>query len=261
MKRIGIVGFGVMGEAFAIGLRKKMPDVVLAAFDVKRERIDAAAKTLGLSPARDAADAFASDITLLCVKPQDFASLAAEVRGASRGRRVISILAGRKVQTIAEGLGTENVSRFMPNISALKGTCIVGISLHAGADEQTRKDSIAVAEAVGRPLEIPEKLMSAMTGVSGSGLAYVLAFVHAMSLGGVAAGFDYSTALAIAVAGLESAASLLKDGAHPMELASRITSAGGTTIQGIRALEKGGFTASVMEAVEAAARKASEMEA
>ncbi len=260
MKRIGIIGFGIMGEAFAVGLRKKMPEAAIAAFDVKHDRIEAAVKSLGINPARDAADAFASDITLVCVKPQDFSQLASEVRGSARGRRVISILAGRRIQSIAEALGTENVARFVPNISALKGTSLVGISLHAEADEQTRTHSIAVAEAVGTPLEIPEKLMSAMTGISGSGLAYVLAFVHAMSLGGVAAGFDYDTALGIATAGLRSAASLLEDGAHPIELASRITSAGGTTIQGVRALERGGFTASVMKAVEAAARKATEME-
>ncbi|HVP18002.1 MAG TPA: pyrroline-5-carboxylate reductase dimerization domain-containing protein [Spirochaetia bacterium] len=260
MKRIGIVGFGVIGEAFAVGLRKKMPDAVLAAFDVKHDLIEAAVKTLGVQPARDASEVFASDITILCVKPQDFAQLATEVRYAAKGRRVISVLAGRRVHAIAEALETENVARFMPNISALKGTSVVGISLHVGADEQTRKDSLAVAEAVGTPFEIPERLMSAMTGLSGSGLAYVLAFVHAMTLGGVAAGFDYRTALSIVVAGLESAASLLRDGTHPVELASRITSAGGTTIQGIRALEKGGFTASVIAAVEAAARKASEME-
>ncbi|MGO9411217.1 MAG: pyrroline-5-carboxylate reductase [Spirochaetia bacterium] len=261
MKRIGILGFGVMGEAFAVGIRKKMPESVIAAYDVKRDRVQAASKAIGVEPAGSAAEVFAADITLLCIKPQDFAAVASEVRGASRGRRVISILAGRKIQAISEALGTENVARFMPNISALKGTSLVGVSFHGEADDQTRKDSLAVAEAVGKPLPIPEKLMSAMTGVSGSGLAYVLEFVHAMSLGGVAAGFDYDTALTIAVAGLESAASLLKDGAHPMELASRITSAGGTTIQGVRALERGGFTAAVMEAVEAAARKASEMEA
>ncbi len=237
-----------------------MPNAAIAAFDVKHDRIEAGVKSLGIQAARDAADAFASDVTLLCVKPQDFNQLAADVRGASRGRRVISILAGRRIQAIAEALGTENVARFMPNISALMGTSVVGISLHAEADEETRRDSVAVAEAVGTPLEIPEKLMSAMTDMSGSGLAYVLAFVHAMSLGGVAAGFDYPMALAIAAAGLRSAASLLEGGAHPMELASRITSAGGTTIQGIRALEKRGFTAAVMEAVEAAARKATEME-
>lgn len=260
MNRIGIVGFGVMGEAFAAGLRKKMPQAALVAFDVRREAVEKGAKTLGIQPARDAAEAFACDLTLVCVKPQDFTSLAGEVRSASRGRRVISILAGRKVQTIAEALATENVARFMPNIAALKGTSMVGVSLHAGADEQMRRDALSIAEAVGTPLEIPEKLMSAMTGVSGSGLAYVLTFVHAMALGGVAAGFDYRVALSVAVSALESAASLLRDGAHPMELASRVTSAGGTTIQGIRALERGGFTAAVMEAVEAAARKATEME-
>jgi pyrroline-5-carboxylate reductase len=260
MKRIGILGFGVMGEAFAVGIRKKMPDVAVTAFDIKQDKVQKVSKTLGLDAARSAAEVFATDITLLCVKPQDFSVVAAEVRGVSRGRKVISILAGKRIQTIADALGTEQVARFMPNISALKGTSLVGICFHTEAQEQTREDALGVAETVGKPLSIPEKLMAAMTGVSGSGLAYVLAFVHAMSLGGVAAGFDYDTALAIAVAGLESAASLLKDGAHPVEMASRITSAGGTTIQGVRALEKGGFTAAVMEAVEAAARKASEME-
>jgi len=260
MKKIGIVGFGVMGKAFAVGIRKKMAGISITAFDVKRDLVEREAGTLGVQVARDAAEAFAADVTLLSVKPQDFAALASEVRGASRGRRVISILAGRRVQTIAEALGTENVARFMSNMSALTGASMVGVSLHAGADAQTRVDCLAVAEAVGTPIEIPEKLMSAMTGVSGSGLAYVLTFVHAMALGGVAAGFDYATALTIAAAGLQSAASLLKDGAHPMELVSRVTSAGGTTIQGVRVLESGGFTATVMEAVEAAARKATEME-
>jgi pyrroline-5-carboxylate reductase len=81
-----------------------------------------------------------------------------------------------------------------------------------------------------------------------------------MALGGVAAGFDYKTSLAIAVAGLEGAASLLREGAHPLELASRVISPAGTTIQGVRALERAGFTAAVMEAVEAAARRAAELE-
>jgi pyrroline-5-carboxylate reductase len=123
-----------------------------------------------------------------------------------------------------------------------------------------RADALELASALGSVLEIPEKLMSAMTGVSGSGLAFVCQFVHAMAQGGVASGFDYRTALAIAVAGLEGAVSLLKDGVHPMEIASRVTSPAGTTIQGVRALEKAGFTAAVMEAVEAAARKAADFE-
>jgi pyrroline-5-carboxylate reductase len=261
MKRIGIVGFGAMGEAFASGLSRKLPQASLLVHDVKRERVEAAARGNRISAARTAVEVLqGSDLTILCVKPQDFASLAAEVRDASKGRKIVSILAGRKIQLIAESLGTDQVARFMPNLAALKGAATVGVAFHSGASPEMRAESLAIAEALGTPLEIPETLMAAMTGISGSGLAYVFAFVHAMALGGVAAGFDYRTALAIATAGLEGAASLLRDGAHPQELASRVISPAGTTIQGVRALERGGFTAAVMEAVEAAARKAAEME-
>ncbi len=261
MKRIGIVGFGTMGEAFAMGLRRRTPDLAMSVFDVNRERAEAAARMPGVAVARTAGEVLKEcDLTILCVKPQDFPLLAAEVRESSRGRKIISILAGRRIQSIAEGLATEQVARFMPSLAAVKGTSMVGVSFGAGASPEFRAECLSVAGAFGVSLEIPEKLMSAMTGVSGSGLAYVFAFVNAMALGGVAAGFDYRTALAIAVAGLEGAASLLKEGAHPLELASRVISPAGTTIQGVRALERGGFTAAVMEAVEAAARRASELE-
>ena len=261
MKRIGIVGFGTMGEAFTVGLARKLPGVELLVQDVSKERIQAAARMQKLSVARSAAEVLqGSDITILCVKPQDFLALAAEVKEAARGRRVISILAGRKIQAVADALATDQVARFMPSLAAVKGTSLVGVSFHPAAAPEMREDCLAIAAALGASLEIPEKLMSAMTGVSGSGLAYVFAFVHAMALGGVAAGFDYRTALTVAVAALEGAASMLKDGAHPLELGSRVISPAGTTIQGVRALERGGFTAAVMEAVEAAARKAAEME-
>jgi pyrroline-5-carboxylate reductase len=138
---------------------------------------------------------------------------------------------------------------------------MVGVSFHPDASARMKADVLDLAWALGTAMEIPEKLMGAMTGVSGSGLAFIFQFVHAMAQGGVAAGFDYRTALAVAVAGLEGAASLLKDGTHPMELASRVTSPAGTTIQGVRALERAGFTAAVMDAVEAAARKAADFEA
>ena len=261
MKRIGIVGFGIMGQAFAACLARRRPQVPILAFDVKQDKLETAAKAGGHSAARTASEVFSStDITILCVKPQDLSVLAAEVKDASRGRPVISILAGRRIQSLCDLLGTDQVARFMPTLAAVKGASLVGVAFHAAASAQFREDALSIADALGSHLEIPEKLMSAMTGVSGSGLAYVLQFVHAMAQGGGASGFDYPTALAVAVAGLEGAASLLKDGTHPMDLASRVTSPAGTTIQGVRALERGAFTATVMEAVEAAARKASEFE-
>jgi pyrroline-5-carboxylate reductase len=261
MKRIGIVGFGIMGEAFAAGIGRKLPQAALTAFDVRRDRVLAAAHGLNIVPAETASEVFRTcDVTIVCVKPQDFTAMASEAREASRDRSVISILAGRKIAAVADGLATDQVARFMPNIAATKGAALVGVSFHPNASPRLREDALAIAEALGSAIEIPEKLMSAVTGVSGSGLAYVFQFAHALAQGGVAAGFDYRTALSVAVSTLEGAASLLKDGTHPIELVSRVTSAGGTTIQGIRALEKGGLTATVMEAVEASARKASEME-
>ena len=261
MKRIGIIGFGIMGEAFATGFKRKIPQCSFFVHDAKEDRREAA-RALGNAVASSASEVLlGSDITVLSMKPQDFAAFAGEVKGAARGKAVISILAGRKIQSVCELLATDQVARFMPTLAAVKGSSMVGVSFHADASTRMKADVLELAGALGTAMEIPEKLMSAMTGVSGSGLAFVFQFVHAMAQGGVAAGFDYRTALAIAVAGLEGAASLLKDGAHPMELASRVTSPAGTTIQGVRALERAGFTAAVMEAVEAAARKAADFEA
>jgi pyrroline-5-carboxylate reductase len=261
MKTIGIVGYGIMGEACGAGFIRKLPHISLLVHDAKKDRREAAAGSRGVSVAASASEVLrGSDLTVLSIKPQDFSAFAADAREAARGRAVISIMAGQKIQSISEALGTDQVSRFMPTLAALKGASMVGVSFHPAAAAGLHADALVLAAALGTALEIPERLMGAMTGVSGSGLAFVFQFVHAMAQGGVASGFDYRTALAVAVAGLEGAASLLKDGAHPMELASRVTSPAGTTIQGVRALEKAGFTAAVMEAVEAAARKAMDFE-
>ena len=261
MKRVGFIGFGTMGEAFAACFSRKLPALSLTAHDAKEGRVQSAGPAYRVTAAGSAADVLReSDLTVLAIKPQDLAAFAAGLKGAARGKAIVSILAGRTVQAISEALGTDQVVRFMPTLAALKGASMVGISFHPSAAPQLRQDANALAAALGTGMEIPEKLMGAMTGVSGSGIAFVLQFVHGMALGGVAAGFDYRTALSVAVSSLKGAASLLEDGAHPVELANRVTSPAGTTIQGIRTLERAAFTAAVMEAVEAAARKANEFE-
>ena len=251
-----------MGEALAGGLRRRQPELSISVFDVKAERLGQARSALNLTVA-DSAAAVArdNDLVIVCVKPQDFSTLASQIKADSRGKRVISILAGRTIAGIAAGLGTDQIARFMPNIAATKGKSVIGVSFHEAASEQFRRECLEVASAFGEPVQIPERLMAAMTGISGSGIAFVLAFVHAMALGGVATGFDYKTAVTLVRRTLEGAVSLLEDGAHPMELASRVTSPAGTTIQGVRALERGGMAGAVMEAVEAAARRAQELEA
>src|SRR5208337_3340058 len=153
-----------------------------------QDRREAAARIRGLSVAASASEVLqGSDITVLAIKPQDFAAFAEEVKGRSGGKAVISILAGRKIQAISDSLDTDQVARFMPTLAAVKSASMVGVSLHPGAEAQMRTDVLELAGALGTALEIPEKLMSAMTGVSGSGLAFVFQFVHAMAQGGVAA--------------------------------------------------------------------------
>jgi pyrroline-5-carboxylate reductase len=261
MRTLGIIGFGTMGQAFADGLARREAARTIMVFDVKAEKLPAGPSG-ALTAAASAAEVVRrSDLTILCVKPQDLSGLLAELAAHSRGKRFVSILAGKRIQTISEALGTEEVARFMPNIAATVGRSLVGVSFHPGASAGFREECIDLTRALGSHLEIPEKLMAAMTGVSGSGIAYVLSFINAMALGGVAAGFDYETALKAAVGCVEGAVALLGGGAHPVALASRVISPAGTTIQGVRALERGGMTAAVMEAVEAAARRALEFEA
>jgi pyrroline-5-carboxylate reductase len=262
MDRIGIIGFGNMGEAFAAALRRMHPQLVITAFDVKPARLAAAAPKLGIAVTADPAAVVAgSDLTIICVKPQDIAALMSALAPHSKGKQFVSILAGTRIQRFVESLGTPHVARFMPNIAAVVGKALLGVSFAPGADPAFRARCLSVAEAFGASLEMPERLMPAMCGLSSSGLAYVFAFADALALGGVAAGFDYPTALKVAVEALESAAAMLKSSpAHPRELISRVASPAGTTIQGLRALERGGFTAAVMEAVEAGARRAQEFE-
>jgi pyrroline-5-carboxylate reductase len=259
MQTLGIIGFGVMGAAFAEGLSRRQPGLRISVYDVKKDR--AAGAGAAVSAAASASQVVTgSELTILSVKPQDLAVLMEELRPVSAGRRFVSILAGKRIDTISAGLGTGEVARFMPNIAATVGKSLVGVSFSPTASPAFREDALGVARALGTPLEVPEKLLAAMTGVSGSGIAYALTFLHALALGGVAAGFDYPTALKAALGCVEGAVGLLSAGGHPIELASRVISPAGTTIQGLRALERGGFTASVMEAVEAAARRAIEFE-
>jgi pyrroline-5-carboxylate reductase len=261
MEAIGILGFGVMGQAFAAGLRRGHPDRGILVYDTDPVKLAAAGSSRGIAAAKSLEELVrGSDPVIICVKPQDLTALLPAIRGSSKGKGVISILAGRRIETLAAGLRTEQIARLMPNLAAIKGKAVVGVAFHAGARDGFRKECLGLVGALGVPQEIPERLMAAMTGVSGSGIAYALCFLHAMAQGGVAAGFDYAAALKVAAATVEGAVSLLEDGSHPMALVGRVTSPAGTTIQGVRALEKGGFSASVMEAVEAASRRASELE-
>lgn len=203
-----------------------------------------------------------SDVLVLAVKPQSMAAVLAEMRHAiTPDHLVISIAAGVSMATLSAGIGAmHRLVRVMPNTPALLGEGASGYSLglHVRASDEEVVRTCLVA--VGRAYRVPENLLDAVTGLSGSGPAFVYVMIEALSDGGVRVGLprDIATALAAQTV-LGAAKMVLETGDHPGLLKDQVTSPGGTTIAGLHALERGGFRASLMDAVEAAARRSAEL--
>jgi pyrroline-5-carboxylate reductase len=174
---------------------------------------------------------------------------------------VISIAAGITIKQIADALGSERrIIRVMPNTPCLVGA---SASAFAASPQATAADVHLVQDLlnrVGRAVQVPEKLLDAVTGLSGSGPAFVAVMIEALSDGGVRMGLprDLATMLAAQTL-LGSAKLLLETGMHPGQLKDMVASPAGTTIAGLHALEQGGLRAALMDAVEAATRRATEL--
>jgi pyrroline-5-carboxylate reductase len=261
VKKIGIIGFGNMGAALAAGLIKGKGDYEIIVSEAKPERIKVATEEYSLSVVEKKSLFSRADIVVIAVKPQELTALFLEIERLARDKKIISIVAGRKIQFFQQHLGTNMVSRFMPNLAAMEGKALVGLSFSSEADNDFRNDCTRIAEALGTPCELPESLIPSVTGLSGSGIAFVFAFIHAMALGGVASGIPYATSIMIALKTIEGACAVMeKSGGNPIDLLSKVISPAGTTIVGVCALEAEGFAYSVIEAIESATKRAKELE-
>jgi pyrroline-5-carboxylate reductase len=264
-KRVGFVGGGNMGEALIRGLLGAglVPADLLAATDVRSERTTQLARQYGITAHADNVRLVReSDVVILAVKPQIMAAVLAEIAPAVTDRHLlISIAAGVATATIRAGLGREaRIIRVMPNTPALVLQGAAAIARGPGL----RADDLAVAEevfgAVGRVVVLDEGQMDAVTGLSGSGPAYVAIAVEALADGGVRMGLDRATAMTLAAQTVLGAAQLLLEtGMHPGSLKDMVSSPGGTTIAGIAALEEGGLRATLIRAVERATQRSREL--
>lgn len=255
---IGFVGAGAMAEAMLRGLIPSGAALLASDPDpARREKIKAA---LGVEVIPDNRELVRRvQVVVLAVKPQVAQGVLKEI-GPSLvpGQTFLSIVAGLRLRVMARFLPSGiTLVRAMPNTPALIGEGITAVATEAGgeAEELAR----AVLAPLGRVVFLPEGLLDAVTGLSGSGPAYVALFAEALIEGGVKVGLPRPVAKDLALQTLLGAARMLAAGEPPGALRERVTSPGGTTAYGLFALERGGLRAAVIEAVSAATARAAEL--
>lgn len=263
--RIALIGGGNMGEALAAGMVKAQftrRENILVAEPVP-ERREYLRKTHGLEVFEDGNMVVSqARVILFAVKPQVIDDVVSQLRDAvSDAHLLISIIAGTPTKRFIDSFGTgARIIRVMPNTPALVGAGAAGLCKGGAAGDADLDLAKQILESVGRVIEVPESLMDAVTGLSGSGPAYVFQFIEALADGGVRVGLPRDQALLLAAQTvLGSAKMLLETGKHPGVLKDMVASPGGTTIAGLHALESEGLRAAVIAAVVAATQRSEEL--
>lgn len=237
------------------------PDQLLVS-DPSPERRELAARLGAAVTERNEEVARASDVVLLAVKPDRIRDAAREISGdLPEGRLVISLAPGITTESLGEWLGSgSHIIRVMPNTPCLVGEGASAFCRGAGVPDEMAELARRILGADGYCEEVPEKLMNAVTGLSGSGPAYVCLVIEALADGGVNMGLSRATALALATQTVLGAAKLVREsGEHPAVWKDRVATPGGTTIAGLAALEAGGLRSALMDAVAAATRRGDEL--
>lgn len=254
-----------MGPAFAAGvissglLRPK--DITVT--DIDEERLAKVAKELGVKTTTDNVEAArTADVVLLAIKPALVPGVVEQIAPViTKKHLVISIAAGVALKVIQERL-PEGIAviRAMPNTPCQIGAGAIGFSPGDSADEEHIHIAKKIFDAVGISFEVPENLMNAITGLSGSGPAYVYLMIEALSDAGVGVGLSRSASLKLAAQTVYGAARMvLESGEHPAVLKDQVTSPAGTTIAAIDVLERAGLRSALMAAVKAATNRAKEL--
>ena len=262
--KLGVIGCGKMASALVEGVLKAgafgKKEIIVS--DKYPAAVKALADKTGVNTAAANADVAAgAEIILLCVKPGDALEALEAIRESPEGKLVISILAGVTIAKLQAASGEKaRVVRVMPNTPAL---------VHKGAaaystGESTTEDDAAVVEkifsSVGTVFRVKEELLDVVTGLSGSGPAYIYVVIEALADAGVLMGLPRDLALQLAAQTVSGAADMvLRTGLHPAQLKDQVTSPGGTTIAGLESLEGAGIRSAFLGAVRAATERSREL--
>ncbi len=262
---IGIIGAGKMGEALALGLVKKglvKPEDMILSVGTEQHRAELEARTHIRTVCDNVLVAREAQTVVLAVKPWVARQvLSAIARPLGSEKLLISMVAGLGCSILEAALGKEaRVVRAMPNLAISIGEGMTAVAAGHGVrpgDAEHAKDIFA---AVGRAVIVSEKLMDAVTGLSGSGIAYIYVIIEALASEGIELGLSAAAATELAAQTAAGAAAMvLSTGSHPAVLKDQVTTPGGTTIAGLMELEKGGVRTALANAVRAAAKRSAEM--
>lgn len=253
---IGFIGAGNMGGALIGGLKNEH---TIFAYDKNRDQVERLGVTACDSIGQLAEKA---DVIFLAVKPNILESVLMDLAPFLNEKKlIVSVVAGKEIMYIQRVLEKEvRVIRVMPNTPALVGEGMAAVAWDAPATQDDAELVVQLLSSVGKAVILPEGLFAAVTGLSGSGPAYVFMMIEALADGGVRAGLPRQIATELAAQTvLGSAKMVMETGKHPGELKDMVCSPGGTTIEAVAALEKGGMRAALIDAVMASNEKSKQL--
>lgn len=260
--QFGIIGGGVMGEAL---LSRLLSQKIYQAQDVlvsepQLQRRESLAQQYGVQVTADNQQVIVAPVLLLAIKPQAFDVVLGQLQSRNPDQLVLSILAGVPLHRLEAAFPNQPVVRSMPNTPATVGAGMTAIAAGHQAQPEHLQLARQIFIAVGEVVEVPESLLDAVTGLSGSGPGYVAVMIEALIDGGVAVGLPRAVATQLAIQTVRGTAELLQTkGIHPAQLKDQVTSPGGTTIAGVACLEQAGFRSALIEAVKTACRRSQEL--
>lgn len=261
MSKIGFYGAGHMAEAMIHGLIESgmyQPEEIYVynhRYEPTLKKVEA---TYHIQALVDEKELFASaEVIVLAVQPKILINVLPIMKNSvTDNHLLVSVASGVSLEVIEAGVGAHKIARAMPNTPVTVGAGMSSISVNSYCTEKEYQLLIQIFESFGRAKILPESQIDAVIGVSGSSPAYVYLFIESLADGAVAEGMSRQDAYEFAAQAVLGAAKMvLETGKHPAELKDAVCSPGGTTIAAVSSLEKDGFRAAVMNAVQAAIRK------
>ncbi|OUT54360.1 MAG: pyrroline-5-carboxylate reductase [Rhodopirellula sp. TMED11] len=265
MRNLAMIGGGQMGRALASGMiaAKVLPADQITVVDTDPRSVawwqehQPQVRAVG---SLDDVDGAQVDAWILAVKPHLIAPVAEQLKPIAQGKLVVSIAAGVSLQQLGDYLGHKRVVRVMPNTPCLVGAGASGFCVASDVSAEDCQWIEKALGAVGVVVQVQEFQIDAVTGLSGSGPAYICMVIESLADGGVKAGLPRPLAMQLAAQTVMGTAKMVQEtGKHPGELKDAVASPGGTTIEAISVLEAGGLRSAMIEAVVASANRSKQL--